>query len=155
MDDSTIFEINTYEQLRELDKSSSHLETDALQQISKALGVTRDEIVNIEVLKKGMTNRSSYLLVRVKNTLCVFPGEGTDYLINRKEEADVYSVLEGKQICDDVVYMNPDNGYKITAYLEGARSCDSTNKEDLQRCMAKLREFHQSKLKSEAYFRSI
>ena len=48
------------------------------------------------------------------------PGEGTDHLINRKEEADVYHVLEGKQICDDVVYMNPDNGYKITAYLDGA-----------------------------------
>ena len=53
MDDSTVFEINTYEQLRELDKSSSHLETDALPEISKALGVTLDEIVNIEVLKKG------------------------------------------------------------------------------------------------------
>ena len=147
MDDATVFEINTYEQLRELDKSSSHLETDALQQISKALGVTLDEIVNIEVLKKGMTNRSFLFTCKGQKYIMRIPGEGTDYLINRKEESDVYSVLEGKQICDDVVYMNPDNGYKITAYLEGARSCDSTNKKDLQRCMAKLREFHQSKLK--------
>ena len=147
MDDATVFEINTYEQLRELDKSSSHLETDALQQISKALDVQLDEIVNIEVLKKGMTNRSFLFTCKGQKYIMRIPGEGTDYLINRKEEADVYSVLEGKQICDDVVYMNPDNGYKITSYLEGARSCDSTNKKDLQRCMAKLREFHQSKLK--------
>jgi len=58
IDDKKIAEINTYEQLREIDHSSSHLETDALINISKALGVPLEEIVNIEVLKKGMTNRS-------------------------------------------------------------------------------------------------
>lgn len=147
MKDADIAEINTYEQLRELDKSSSNLETDALQQISKALKVPLEEIVNIEVLKKGMTNRSFLFTCQGKKYIMRIPGEGTDHLINRKEEADVYRVLEGKHICDDVVYMNPENGYKITAYLEGARSCDSTNKEELKCCMAKLREFHSSKLK--------
>ena len=46
------------------------------------------------------------------------PGEGTDHLINRKEEADVYRVLEGKKSVT-MLYMNPENGYKITAYLDG------------------------------------
>jgi len=147
IDDKKIAEINTYEQLREIDHSSSHLETDALINISKALGVPLEEIVNIEVLKKGMTNRSFLFTCKEQKYIMRIPGEGTDHLINRKEEADVYRVLEGKKICDDVVYMNPENGYKITAYLDGARSCDSENKEDLKRCMAKLREFHASKLK--------
>ena len=147
IDDKKIAEINTYEQLREIDHSSSHLETDALVNISKALGVSLEEIVNIEVLKKGMTNRSFLFTCKEQKYIMRIPGEGTDHLINRKEEADVYRVLEGKKICDDVVYMNPENGYKITAYLDGARSCDSENKEDLKRCMAKLRDFHNSKLK--------
>ncbi|MDO4873171.1 MAG: phosphotransferase [Carnobacterium sp.] len=147
IDDRKITEINTYEQLREIDRSSSHLETDALVNISKALEVPLEEIINIEVLKKGMTNRSFLFTCKEQKYIMRIPGEGTDYLINRKEEADVYHVLEGKKICDDVVYMNPENGYKITIYLEGARSCDSENKEDLKRCMAKLREFHNSKLK--------
>ena len=147
IDDRKITEINTYEQLREIDRSSSHLETDALVNISKALEVPLEEIINIEVLKKGMTNRSFLFTCKEQKYIMRIPGEGTDHLINRKEEADVYRVLEGKKICDDVVYMNPENGYKITAYLDGARSCDSENKEDLKRCMAKLREFHNSKLK--------
>ena len=147
IDDRKITEINTYEQLREIDRSSSHLETDALVNISKALEVPLEEIINIEVLKKGMTNRSFLFTCKEQKYIMRIPGEGTDYLINRKEEADVYHVLEGKKICDDVVYMNPENGYKITVYLEGARSCDCENKEDLKRCMAKLREFHNSKLK--------
>ena len=147
IDNKKIAEINTYEQLREIDHSSSHLETDALINISKALGVPLEEIVNIEVLKKGMTNRSFLFTCKEQKYIMRIPGEGTDHLINRKEEADVYRVLEGKKICDDVVYINPENGYKITAYLDGARSCDSENKEDLKRCMAKLHEFHASKLK--------
>lgn len=93
---------------------------------SRRLQSNAVEIVNIEVLKKGWTNRSFLFTCKGQKYIMRIPGEGTDYLINRKEEADVYRVLEGKQICDDVVYMNPDNGYKITAYLEGARSCDST-----------------------------
>lgn len=28
------------------------------------------------------------------------PGEGTDQLINRRQEAAVYQVIEGKHICD-------------------------------------------------------
>ena len=75
------------------------------------------------------------------------PGEGTDQLINRKEEAEVYRVISGWGICDDVVYINPENGYKITEFLEGSRVCDPLNEDDLKQCMKKLREFHALKLK--------
>ena len=51
-------EINTYEQLREIDSDSSQLQTDAIQVICEALGAQQDEVTNITVLKKGMTNRS-------------------------------------------------------------------------------------------------
>ena len=71
------------------------------------------------------------------------PGEGTDQLINRSEEAQVYQAIEGKQICDNIVYINAENGYKITEFLEGSRVCDANNEEDLRLCMKKLRKFHE------------
>ena len=40
------------------------------------------------------------------------------------------------------MYINQDNGYKITEFLEGARVCDADNVDDLKKCMQKLREFH-------------
>ena len=43
-------EINTYEQLRELDSNSSQLKTDAIEIICQALQVTEDEINDIDVL---------------------------------------------------------------------------------------------------------
>ena len=65
-------EINTYEQLREIDSDSSQLQTDAIQVICEALGAQQNEVTNITVLKKGMTNRSFYSPVKIKNTLCEF-----------------------------------------------------------------------------------
>ena len=63
-------------------------------------------------------------------------------MINRREEAQVYQTIDGKNICDEIIYINPDNGYKITEFLEGSRVCDPNNVVDLKMCMKKLKEFH-------------
>lgn len=139
-------EINTYEQLRELDKNSIHLKNLAIDIIKETFHVHNKEIEEIKVLKKGMTNRSFLFEVDGKRYIMRIPGEGTDQLINRREEAEVYNTIKDKGICDDIVYINPENGYKITAYLEGARNCDPTNVSDLNACMKRLREFHSMKL---------
>lgn len=145
-------EINTYEQLREIDSDSSQLQTDAIQVICQALGARPDEVTNITVLKKGMTNRSFLFSCKDKKYIMRIPGEGTDQLINRRQEAAVYQTIAGRKICDEIAYINPENGYKITEYLEGARVCDAENEEDLQKCMKKLREFHGQKLKVDHSF---
>ena len=145
-------EINTYEQLREIDSDSSQLQTDAIQVICEALGAQQDEVTNITVLKKGMTNRSFLFSCKDKKYIMRIPGEGTDQLINRRQEAAVYQMIAGRKICDEIAYINPENGYKITEYLDGARVCDAEKEEDLQKCMKKLREFHGQKLRVDHSF---
>lgn len=142
----SVVEINTYEQLRELDEQSNHLKSDAINIIAKTLGVTASEVVDISVIKKGMTNRSFVFRCKDKKYIMRIPGEGTNRLINRKEEAEVYKAIDGKHICDDIAYINPENGYKITEFLEGSRVCDPNNVDDLIACMEKLRNFHGQKL---------
>ena len=142
-----VVEINTYEQLRELDSDSNQLKTDAIDVICNALNVKNDEICNISVLKKGMTNRSFLFECKEKKYIMRIPGEGTDQLINRREEAEVYNCIKEKNICDDITYINPENGYKITEFLEGARVCDPLDEDDIKKCMKCLRNFHQKKLK--------
>ena len=145
-------EINTYEQLREIDSDSSQLQTDAIQVICQALGARPDEVTNITLLKKGMTNRSFLFSCKDKKYIMRIPGEGTDQLINRRQEAAVYQTIAGRKICDEIAYINPENGYKITEYLDGARVCDAEKEEDLQKCMKKLREFHGQKLRVDHSF---
>lgn len=142
-----VVEINTYEQLREIDSDSNQLKTDAIQVICEALKAKAEEVTDITVLKKGMTNRSFLFTCKGKKYIMRIPGEGTNQLINRRQEASVYQTIDGKHICDDIAYINPENGYKITEFLEGARVCDPLNYEDVKKCMKRLHAFHDLKLK--------
>ncbi|MCM1342916.1 MAG: NTP transferase domain-containing protein [Lachnospiraceae bacterium] len=141
-----VVEINTYEQLRELDEGSNQLRSDAISVISEVLDVSTDEISDIEVLKKGMTNRSFLFTAKGSKYIMRIPGEGTDQLINRREEAIVYNTISGMGFCDDPVYVDPVNGYKIMRYIEGVRGCDPFNMDDLKACMRKLKSFHDRRL---------
>ena len=73
-------------------------------------------------------------------------------MINRKLDFQVYQDIETAQICDDVFYMNPENGYKITEFLEGVRNCNPEDFSEVGACMQFLRRFHEKKLKVEHEF---
>ena len=141
--DTDAVEINTYEQLRDLDRGSSQLRSEVLDVIAQVFDCGTQEITEISVLKKGMTNRSFLFSCRGGKYIMRVPGEGTDKLIDRRQEAAVYEAISGKGLCDDPVYIDPDTGYKITRYLEGVRVCDADSVKDLRRCMKKLRDFHE------------
>jgi len=147
-----VFEINTYEQLRELDNNSSQLQAQALAIIAECFQVMTEEITNITVLKKGMTNRSFLFSCKGKQYIMRIPGEGTDKLINRVQEEAVYSTIKEYNLCDNVIYMNSENGYKITEYMENTRVCDPLNEKDVKICVEKLRKFHEMKLSVEHTF---
>ena len=144
---SDVFEINTYEQLREIDENSKPLKSDVIKTIAEVLCCKTEAIKDINVLKKGMTNRSFTFTYENKRYIMRIPGEGTDKLIDRKKEYAVYQAISLHKICDEMMYFNKDNGHKLTPYLENARVCDPLNTNEVKACMAKLRAFHQLRIK--------
>lgn len=139
-------EINTVEQLRELDSSSKQLQSEVFDIIASVLKTQPSKITDIQVLKKGMTNRSFLFSFDGQRYIMRIPGEGTDNLINREQEAAVYHCVSGHVPTDEVLFIDPSNGYKITRFHEDSRVCDPLNPEDVSRCMKVLRDFHESKL---------
>lgn len=144
---SEVVEINTFEQLRELDSDSRNLKSYSINLIAEALNVEVSNIEDITVLKKGMTNRSFLFSCHGKKYIMRIPGEGTDSLINRSEEAAVYKIIKDKHISDEIEYIDSNNGYKITQYIENARPCNPLDLHDLQKCMKKLKDFHNLNIK--------
>ena len=142
-----VYEVNTLEELRDLDDNSNQLNSELLDIIANTLHCDLKEIVEIEALKKGMTNRSFRFRCRDKRYIMRIPGEGTGKMINREQEYAVYQVVGKEGICDPVCYMNPKNGYKITEFLENTRVCDATDPEDVRTCMRYLREMHSKRMK--------
>lgn len=115
--------------------------------IVKTLGVNMGDITDVRALKKGMTNRSFLVTGENGKFIVRIPGEGTDKLINRHGEVASYCAIDGKQIGDELLYIDARNGYKISKFWENARCCDAENENDVSRCMRRLRAFHELKLK--------
>lgn len=109
---------------------------------ARGLDVAPEEIVELTPLKLGMTNRSFRVSVRGKRYILRIPGEGTDKLIDRKGEAASYAAIRGHSLCDNLVWLDPATGTKISEFEETARMCNPLDVSDVRRCMAFLRAFH-------------
>ena len=123
------------------------LTDEALHFIEKALGAGRDQITDVQPTSAGMTNRSFRFTCGGTQYILRVPGEGTDKLINRRQEAENYRVLGGDSITDHVLAIDPETGYKLARYWTHTRNCDPKNPQEVQKCMALLRQFHARALK--------
>ncbi len=148
----SVYEINTYEQLRRVDHESKHLNHAVIRIIEKTLGVSFEDIKNINVLKKGMTNCSLSFTCKGKDYVFRIPSEGKSELINRSEEYKVYEAIKETNVSDVVLLFDPITGYKISEYLHSARVCDPNCMTDVARCMSFLKSFHDLKLRVDHNF---
>lgn len=139
--------INLTDCTEEITEAEKIEDEEVAEIISKVMKVPLANIRNVKALKKGMTNRSFIFEYENKRYIMRIPGNGSKETVNREEEASVYDIIHDKDICDNIIYINPKTGYKITEYIENVRTCDPLNEDDLRKCMKKLREFHNMKLK--------
>lgn len=114
--------------------------------IVDVMDIKPSDIKNMTYLKKGMTNDSFKFEVKNKSYIIRIPGAGTEKLISRTNEYNVYEVLKGRKISDNIIYISNESGIKITEFWETARVGDPYDNEDVQQCMNKLRQFHDSDL---------
>ena len=145
--DGNVHEFENLEELRLFDPSyNTASNNEVMATIARVYGVPEGEIVNIAPVKAGMTNRSFTFTYGETKYIMRMPGEGTDKLINRRQESDVYQVILPLGLCDNMLFIDPESGYKIAEYIKDARVCDPLNTADLTICMKKLKIFHSLKL---------
>lgn len=148
-----VYEFENLEELRRFDpKYQTHSDNKALALVSQVLQTKEAEIHNIKCLKAGMTNKSFLFDVQEHSYICRIPGPGTEVLINRKQEKAVYDAAKNLDISEQVIYFDPENGYKIARYYDGARNGNPASLEDIQKCMSLLHRFHDSGLTVEHSF---
>ena len=123
--------------------------------IAEALDAKLGDLSDFTPMTRGMTNRSFLFTCKGEKYILRIPGEGTENLINRRQEAEVYEAIRGTGLCDDVVYMNPENGLKVTRFLNNVRNCDPYQKEDVEAAIRLMRSFHEMDLKVGHEFRIL
>ena len=143
--DDQVYEFENLEELRVFDtKYQNHSDNEALKLVSRVFEVPESEIHDIRCLKAGMTNKSFLFQVNGKHCICRIPGPGTELLVNRRQEKAVYDAVTPLGITEHLIYLNPETGYKIADYYEGARNASSENWDDMEKCMEMLRTLHAS-----------
>ncbi len=148
-----VYEFENLEELRQFDpKYLEDSGSEAMRLVSAVFGVPESEVRNIRRLKAGMTNNSWLFTIGEKSYICRIPGEGTEKLINRYQEAKVYEAIGSLQIAEKIIYLNENTGYKISEFYENSRNSDMKNETDLRYCMQKLKILHGSGLRVEHEF---
>lgn len=152
--ENQVYEFENLEELRRFDeKYVENSGSAAMRLVSDVFKIPESDIVNIKCLKAGMTNKSWLFSVQAsapnpqyagKSYICRIPGPGTEKMISRKEEGDVYKAVGTLGITEELIYFNPDNGYKISRYYHGARNADFTKDTELRQCMSLLKTLHNS-----------
>ena len=145
--ENQVYEFENLEELRLFDpKYQNKSDNKAMELISRIFQIPESEIRDIRCLKAGMTNQSFLFQVQGRHYLCRIPGPGTEFLINRHQEREVYDTVLSLGITENLIYFDGDTGYKISEFYEGARNADPTNMEEMGRCMKLLKKFHHSGL---------
>ena len=121
--------------------------------LSKIFKVKIDDIISLNPVKKGLTNDSFTFSIRNDGKYVIrIPNADTSALVNREEEAAVYSAMQGLHISDEILYLDPASGIKITKFVNHAHSLDVYNLDELALALRKLKELHNSGIRVQHTF---
>ena len=115
--------------------------------ICEFMDISPEEVSDIQLLVGGMTNVSYVFRYRGERYIIRVPGVATDTMISRREEADCYNTVKGLGICEDIIFIDPKTGYKISKFIENSHVCDPKNKEDIATSFKTLCKLHDLNLK--------
>lgn len=116
-----------------------------IQFLERIFRVPSTHIVDLQPVKKGLTNESFTFHILGKGKFVIrIPNEATSLLVNRQEEAAVYKSIVPLAISDEIIYIDNQTGIKVSKYIENAHSLDLHNIEELKLSLGKLKELHNS-----------
>ena len=144
-DAEKIKEFDSLDELRAFDdKYVGDSGSAIFRNICGVLGCTENEIHDIHPIKTGMTNLSFRFTCRGEKYVYRHPGVGTDAYINRRSEASSMEAARRLGLDDTYIYMDEAEGWKLSRYIEDARTLDYHDEQQVTQALAMLRRLHES-----------
>ena len=151
-----IQEFDSLDELRRFDdRYVCNTDSRIIANICEVLVCREEDITDIHPIKQGLTNTSFYFTVnrgdRIEKFVYRHPGIGTDKYINRNSEVFSMGIAKDMGLDDTFIYMSP-SGWKISRYIENARTLDYHNPEDVSQALSMVRKLHDANIKSDFDF---
>lgn len=138
-----IFEFDSMDELRKFDyKYVDKTESKIMANIASTLNVKESEICDFKPINEGLTNTSFRFRIKDKEYVYRHPGEGTEAIINRHRECKSLKLAKEMKIDPTFVYMNEEEGWKISTFVPKFHVPDYKNDEDSKAVCATLKKLH-------------
>lgn len=140
-----VFEFDEIQQIQNVDGLFLGSVSERInEKICEVLHCTEDEIVDIVILQKGLTNILFTFVVRGERYIFRYPGDSSQFFIYRKNEC-LAQKLAAKAHADDTYVYIDETGVKISKFRENCINLQGIYYEDVElmkRVAKKIRAFH-------------
>ena len=138
-----IFEFDYFEQLRRFDAAYvSHACSDILRNIKLVFRCDEEDIADFRTVSEGLTNTSFVFQIDGVDYIYRHPGDGTESIINRRNEKKSLIVAKEYGLDPTYIYMDVIEGWKISRFVNEFREPDYSCFADSQKVLAVLRRLH-------------
>lgn len=155
-DSSRVLEFNSITDLREFDQDFLlNIDSGIVSNICTVLKCSPNDILDIEIIQKGLTNVSFKFTVKGVCYVYRHPGGSADNIINR--DAEVYAQMKARELGIDnsVIYIDK-QGWKLSYFIDNTVECDlEHNDEQLKQVMEYLRILHSCPYETVRYFNPV
>lgn len=142
-----ILEFDSMEELKLFDPEFiSHNRIKIFDNIEKVLNCKISDIKDIETVKKGLNNRSFKFLCKGDYYIYRHPGINASSIIDRHKEAVSLGIAKKLGVDETLLYVNEDEGWKISKYMESKGDFDFRNLDHIKLLAQKLKTLHESKI---------
>ena len=143
--DDEILEFDSMEELKAFDPSYiEHNKIKIFENICQVLHCKLSDITDIVPVKKGLNNRSFKFTCRGEDYIYRHPGANASGIIDRKKEAASLKAAKAVGVDETLVYINEDEGWKISKFVTVTEEFDFSNKRHIQLLANQLKKLHQS-----------
>ena len=139
----TIFEFDYFEELREFDTGYAvHSNNDIIRNIKLVFRCDEEDITYFRAVREGLTNTSFVFRIDGKDYIYRHPGDGTERIINRRNEKRSLIIAKEYGIDPTYIYMDVIEGWKISEFVSEFREPDYECFEDSKKVVQALRKLH-------------
>lgn len=144
-DSGVVYEFDYLSDLSAFDRDFMvNVDSAILDNICRTLACRREDIVDVEPVKAGLTNLSVLFSVHGVQYVYRHPGDGTSEIVNRRGEAYALRMAKRLGLDDTYVFAEAEEGWKISRYVEGCIPFDYRNPRHVRGALELLRCLHSS-----------
>lgn len=145
--DGDILEFDSMDELKVFDPDYiNNNRVKVFENICRILCVDFSDISDIVPIKKGLNNRSFRFMCNGKSYIYRHPDVNASKVIDRKKEAASLRIAKKLGIDKTLIYIDEDEGWKISKYIDVTEEFDFSNKDHIAMLAGKLKALHSSQL---------